>query len=66
MLSTNEAREVFNLPPVEDGDIRFIRGEYKNAADDENKTINLTEGDGIDAGSKGEGSAVDGRADGGQ
>lgn len=31
IFSVNEAREVFNLPPVEGGDIRTIRGEYKNA-----------------------------------
>ena len=31
IFSINEAREVFNLPPVEGGDIRTIRGEYKNA-----------------------------------
>lgn len=31
MLSVNEAREVWNLPPVEGGDVRTIRGEYKNA-----------------------------------
>lgn len=29
IFSINEAREVFNLPPVDDGDIRTIRGEYK-------------------------------------
>lgn len=33
MLSVNEAREVWNLSPVEGGDIRTIRGEYKNADD---------------------------------
>lgn len=33
MLSVNEAREVWNLPPVEGGDVRTIRGEYKNADD---------------------------------
>ena len=27
--SINEDREVFNLPPIEDGDRHFIRGEYK-------------------------------------
>lgn len=27
--SINEDREVFNLPPVEDGDRHFIRGEYR-------------------------------------
>lgn len=31
VFSVNEAREVFNLPPVEGGDVRTIRGEYKNA-----------------------------------
>ena len=31
IFSINEAREVFNLPPVEGGDIRTIRGEYKSA-----------------------------------
>ena len=33
IFSINEAREVFNLPPVEGGDIRTIRGEYKNVDD---------------------------------
>ena len=31
IFSINEAREIFNLPPVEGGDVRTIRGEYKNA-----------------------------------
>lgn len=31
IFSINESREVFNLPPVEGGDVRTIRGEYKNA-----------------------------------
>ena len=30
IFSINEAREVFNLSPVDGGDIRTIRGEYKN------------------------------------
>ncbi len=30
IFSINEAREVFNLKPVDNGDIRTIRGEYKN------------------------------------
>ena len=38
MLSINEAREIFNLPPVEGGDIRTIRGEYKNIEDLEGNT----------------------------
>ena len=33
IFSINEAREVFNLGPVEGGDIRTIRGEYKNVED---------------------------------
>jgi hypothetical protein len=33
VFSINEGREVFNLPPVDGGDVRTIRGEYKNAGD---------------------------------
>lgn len=33
VFSINEAREIFNLAPVEGGDVRTIRGEYKNAND---------------------------------
>lgn len=35
VMSINEARELFNYAPVEGGDIRTIRGEYKNAGDQE-------------------------------
>ena len=31
VMSINEARELFNYGTVENGDIRFIRGEYKDA-----------------------------------
>lgn len=31
VMSINEARELFNYEPVDGGDIRTIRGEYKNA-----------------------------------
>lgn len=31
VMSINEARELFNYAPVEGGEIRTIRGEYKNA-----------------------------------
>lgn len=31
VMTTNEARELFNYSAVENGDIRFIRGEYKDA-----------------------------------
>lgn len=33
VFTVNEGREVFNLPPVDGGDVRTIRGEYKNADD---------------------------------
>lgn len=33
IFSINEARDIFNLAPVDGGDIRTIRGEYKNAND---------------------------------
>lgn len=35
VMSINETRELFNYEPVEGGDIRTIRGEYKNAGDEE-------------------------------
>ena len=38
IFSINEAREVFNLKPVDGGDIRTIRGEYKNVDDLEGNT----------------------------
>lgn len=33
LFSINEAREIWNLPPVENGDTRVIRGEYYSADD---------------------------------
>lgn len=33
IFSINDVREIWNLPPVEGGDIRIIRGEYYNADD---------------------------------
>lgn len=33
VLSINEARELFNYAPVEGGEVRTIRGEYKDASD---------------------------------
>ena len=33
VMSINEARELFNFPPVDGGDMRTIRGEYKDAGD---------------------------------
>jgi len=37
VMSINEARELFNYPAVEGGDVRTIRGEYKSADDVEVK-----------------------------
>ena len=31
VMSVNEARELFNYTPVDNGDVRFIRGEYTDA-----------------------------------
>lgn len=31
VLTINDIREIWNLPPVEDGDVRIIRGEYYDA-----------------------------------
>lgn len=31
ILSVNEVREIWQLPPVEGGDVRIVRGEYYNA-----------------------------------
>lgn len=33
IISLNDAREIWNLPPVEGGDERIIRGEYYNAGE---------------------------------
>lgn len=33
IISINDAREIWNLPPVDDGDSRIIRGEYYNAGE---------------------------------
>lgn len=33
IMSINEGREVLQMPPVVDGDVRVIRGEYLNATD---------------------------------
>lgn len=33
ILSINDVREIWNLPPVEDGDRRIIRGEYYDTAE---------------------------------
>lgn len=45
IISINDAREIWNLPPVEGGDVRIIRGEYYNS-DDKLVSVNepITEG----------------------
>ena len=37
IISLNDAREIWNLPPVDDGDVRIMRGEYYNT--DEKLTV---------------------------
>ena len=44
VMSINEARELFNYSTVENGDVRFIRGEYKDA-DAEVTEVSDTEDD---------------------
>lgn len=41
IMSINDVREIWNLPPVEGGDVRIIRGEYWNA--DQKVTEETTE-----------------------
>ena len=31
IMSLNDVREIWNLPPVDGGDVRIIRGEYYKA-----------------------------------
>lgn len=38
IMSINEIREMWNLAPVEGGDIRILRGEYKNSSEEEDKS----------------------------
>ena len=42
IMSINDVREIWNLPPVEGGDVRIIRGEYYNASkvDDNDTALN--------------------------
>lgn len=45
IMSINDVREIWNLPPVEDGDKRIIRGEYYNADEKINEEGDNNEGD---------------------
>ena len=31
IMTINDVREIWNMPPVDGGDVRIIRGEYYNA-----------------------------------
>ena len=42
IMSVNEIRDIWNLPPVEGGDIRVMRGEYK-PAEEEGSVIDASE-----------------------
>ena len=44
LFSINEAREVWNLAPVENGDVRVIRGEYYSADDKLTPTEDISDG----------------------
>ena len=44
IMSINDVREIWNLPPVEGGDIRIIRGEYYNADEKVNEEENDEQG----------------------
>ena len=45
LISLNDGREIFNMPPLEDGDKRYIRLEYTDAEayEKENNNANVTE-----------------------
>ena len=43
VISINDAREIWNLPPVDGGDVRVIRGEYWNADNKVNEENNNDE-----------------------
>ena len=40
IMSINDVREIWNLPPVDGGDARIIRGEYYNADEKVNEGEN--------------------------
>ena len=43
IMSINDVREIWNLPPVENGDVRIIRGEYYDADDKLTTEVNNDE-----------------------
>ena len=44
IITQNQAMQIWNLPPIEGGDVRIIRGEYYNA-DDKLTTLDSGEGE---------------------
>ena len=44
VMSVNEARELFNYSPVDNGDVRFIRGEYTDADEKVNEVEDTEDG----------------------
>ena len=43
VMSINEARELFNYTPVDNGDVRFIRGEYYDTDEKVNEEVSTNE-----------------------
>ena len=50
IISINDAREIWNMPPVEGGDVRIIRGEYWNADEKVSEEGNNGNGEDGDSG----------------
>ena len=50
IISINDAREIWNMPPVEGGDVRIIRGEYWNADEKVSEEGNNGNGENGDSG----------------
>jgi hypothetical protein len=43
LMTINEIRDIWNLAPVEDGDVRTVRGEYYTLGEEETETEDKTE-----------------------
>ena len=50
IISINDAREIWNMPPVDGGDVRIIRGEYWNADEKVSEEGNNGNGENGDSG----------------
>ena len=51
IMSINDVREIWNMPPVDGGDVRIVRGEYYNA--DEKIAVQNESEDGNEEGNQG-------------